>query len=570
MSPSTTTSVRLASALADFAIDFGFTDREDEETEAFDQVERACIPLRTSIAEHAAIDECVEAMHAIDHLGLYKQQKGDFKEAEDWYLTLIAIGERLRQRAPENQQVLHQLGRAHKNLNLVYTKMQRFADGAAQTELASVILKKLTEDHPLVIEYLDDYTSLLMNRMAALIQRGKFVEAEPLFEEAARSQTELTRRQPEISKHHSMLGLAYSNYGFCLLQIGRLNEAEAALKQALNLVDIADKMESGDLTSLWIRAISCNNLGTVYRDQGLIDEAKATYETSYAAYSSLLEKNQTVVQYLLNGTACNINLAVTYRRLLELPAAHAAVDRAKSLLSQLPAAMQEAPDVRAFKANADNAEAEIFMEENLLDKAESCCKSSNEILSNLVTSDENNARFQLHYGVALANKSRIETRRKNFEAALESIDSALALYAKEVEARRGSKMEVNQRLLDLMCLARLDRARALFGLSRFSDARAECEIALQLKSSLSLPLVQAFLARVQVASGNKEAAEALIAQIDTNARPTYESFFDLALAYGAMSPDEPTERYTQAVAAARKQNPARFEQDQQELPLKLR
>jgi tetratricopeptide (TPR) repeat protein len=129
----------------------------------------------------------------------------------------------------------------------------------------------------------------------ALYNRGDYETALKLFQEVETAQTEDNSAQAQVSAAKNLV-----NIGVTLSSMGRLNEAEKALKDALSVYEEFYGPEHPNT------AVVLNNLGSVYRNMGRLAEAEGVYRR-------VLQLQETAFGSAHPDTAAALNnLASTY------------------------------------------------------------------------------------------------------------------------------------------------------------------------------------------------------------------------------------------------------------------
>lgn len=558
-SKSPTSMLGIASTLADFGIHLENTDRASESVEAFKEVDEMCRELRQQMQVSADTYAAKRLLKIIDFLALHKQQHGKFVEAEEWLLASEDLAKSLIKFDPEDQQLIYRLARVYKNLNMIYSRLQRFDDSESRFQQSHEIFQQLTREHPLVHEYLDDNATLCMNRAVTLAQRGEFGGSAAAMQTAYLLQLELVTKKPDDFKSNWGIGLLCSNYGNVLQKTGELGESESKLGEAVGYFSKAKRIDPND-KNLILGMTSCQlNLGNLYRDQGKIVESKGLFESAVDALTELISKVPSVIGFRKSCVVGNINLATSCRELREFDRAIAAISAGKAMSEKLVEEQPDSVEFQSLFASVLTAESEVWTDTGDLQSATNGCEQALEILRNLIKTAESGDRFRISLAIALSDLTRIQLREEKFLEALQTSEQALEAYGFEMRVRAGKSAAENRQIRERLCWAHRDRARALFGLKRLEQAKSECELGLGFQTGSQADSLRALHARILSVLSDSNAAKNSLREITPSKRLDYQGYLDQAAAYAIMSPESLSSECLESLQKVREADAARFQ-----------
>jgi tetratricopeptide (TPR) repeat protein len=138
--------------------------------------------------------------------------------------------------------------------------------------------------HPLI--------ALTLNNLAVLYRsQGRLDEAEPLYKEA------LTIRRAALPASHADMAQSLNNLAVLYKWLGRYGEAEAFLTECLEIIRGVLPASNSNL------ATSLNNLADVYASQGRLDEAEPLYKEALSIERVTLTTGHPDIANTLNNLA---------------------------------------------------------------------------------------------------------------------------------------------------------------------------------------------------------------------------------------------------------------------------
>jgi tetratricopeptide (TPR) repeat protein len=131
----------------------------------------------------------------------------------------------------------------------------------------------------------------LQSQALDLYEKGKYEEALKLFEQAVKTQSEITGPRSNPSD----LAAAYINKGTTLTSLGNLDEAEETFQKAQVIYEKLD--DQGSIS------IVLNNLGSVYKARGQLDKATKSYSRALAISERIYGSDHPDIATMLNNLA---------------------------------------------------------------------------------------------------------------------------------------------------------------------------------------------------------------------------------------------------------------------------
>ncbi len=211
--------------------------------------------------------------------------KGDYPEAEKWYLEAIAIREKaLGKEHPDYAWSLN-------NLANVYSGMGNYEKAEPlYLESKTIWEKTLGKSHP-------DYALSLNNLASLYLKMGQYEKAEPWYLESK------AIRAKTLGKTHPDYAWSLNNLGVLYKKMGQYEKAEPLYLESKAIWEkVLDKEHPG-------YAVTLNNLASLYTHMGQDEKAEPLYLESKATLEKILGKEHP------NYAATLSNLGILYSKM---------------------------------------------------------------------------------------------------------------------------------------------------------------------------------------------------------------------------------------------------------------
>ena len=398
---------RVASALAHLGMHYTDIAKADDEEATYTEVETLCSEFLPKFDQLGMKTEAVELLRVFDRLALYLQHHGRFDGAEKWLLNVLELADKMAQQRPNDPTVLLVVARANKNLGLVYAKRVRHDDASLRFKAADTIFQRLTDEHPLILEYLDGQASNLMNSGGMESTRKEWSVALGLLQRALACQKKLVEKQPDSFEYCAALPIFYSTLGNVATSQGRIDEALEYLRKGIEAKDIAKAMRPNDIQFAYFGAALTNNLANAYRAQGRYEEALPIYLSVIESVRQLTERSPTVDAYSkILSIACH-NLALTQTKLGDNARAIASDSEAKATIEKLLSRNPDSTDYRTLKMQIHIGLGQSNVQAFFLEDAKREFSEANMQLAKLMDSATNLTPYQNNLGMICLGLAQI-------------------------------------------------------------------------------------------------------------------------------------------------------------------
>jgi len=502
--------------------------KADDEEATYTEVENLCREFLPKFDQLGMKTEAIELLRVFDRLALYLQHHGKFDGAEKWLLNVAELAEKIAQQRPNDPAVLLVVARANKNLGLVYAKIVRLDDASVRFKAADTIFQRLTDEHPLILEYIDGQASNLMNSGGMESTRKEWSVALGLLQRALACQKKLVERQPDSFEYCSALPIFYSTLGNVATNQGKIDEALEYLRMGIEAKDVAQAMRPNDIQFEYFGAALTNNLANAYRAQGRYEEALPIYRSVIESGHRLIERNPTVDAYSkILAIACH-NSALTQTKLGDASKAIASDLEAKVAAEKLLVRNPDSMDYRTLKMQIDIGLGQSYVQAFSLEDAKREFSDANAQLTKLMEGATNLTPYQNNLGVISLGFAQIAEQVGNFEDSLEWSEKAIAAFALHLQSLTNVNPIATQLARDSNCSSYRMKARALFRLKRNAEATEACNKALDFDTPEHGQAARALLARIFALSGDTENAKQAIEAIDPSLNLNFETLVDMA------------------------------------------
>jgi eukaryotic-like serine/threonine-protein kinase len=468
---------KLAGAIADFGLLLTFRGREQEELEAFDEVASLAEQLVQIDDRIASKSEAIEETRLLEGLALHLQGRGKFSEGERWIRAARDVAAKGVALGADDVELQYRLARTDRTLAMILARLQRFDEARASFDRANETLSKLTAEHPLVFEYLDDYAASWINIGSTESMRGRMVDAIEAMKQAYRLQSEVVQRQPENAKNHTAFGMLCSNYGLLLQKSGAFEESEKMYNQAIANFENAFAMGKTEDFLIFTQATTECNLGGLCREQRRDQEAIQWYRASIARLSDVIQRAPTMIAFQQTSATALLGLGTSLIRIGERDQAAEALDRSLNVAQQFVAQAPQSADAKALRANVVSTIGELWMEKGDAQAALQRLQEATAAFDTLFGSPASAERFRTPAGLNQLRLSACLHRLKQWEPALKASDQAIQWLDPEFQQRASAGPAAQRNSREAIVTAHLHAAASLANLGDRAAAQARLELA---------------------------------------------------------------------------------------------
>jgi tetratricopeptide (TPR) repeat protein len=208
-----------------------------------------------------------EARSLLLQVGIYFYQRGQFKEAEPLWKSVLAICEQVL--GPEHPDTLSSLN----NLAALYDDLGKYEEAEPLYQRALETRERvLGPEHPDTLGTVNNLAELYRNQ-------GKFEQAEPLYQRA------LTTYERVLGPDHPNTLSTVNNLANLYAGQGKYKEAEPLYQRALEARERVLGPEHPDT------AQTLGNLAVFYHEQGKYEQAEPLYQRALTIYERVLGPN---------------------------------------------------------------------------------------------------------------------------------------------------------------------------------------------------------------------------------------------------------------------------------------
>ncbi len=474
----------LASLVAQLGDEHAELGRAQEEEDTFEEVAHIVEVLAQSTEHNVPSQDLRRMVRALDRLGLNFQKRARFDDAEKWFRFALKVCQSQVVEPNRDPELRFIIARLHKNLNQLYATSQRMDLAKSEFEAAEKQLVALSNEHPLVLNYLDVRAALLSNRGVQMVLQEDFASAETVLNETIRLQEQVIARQPDAFGNYNNLCNMYNSLGAALSNQRKYREAEIVIRRGMHFNargrEMAAELVSVDFFGLNLKT----SLANVLVAQRNYLAAFEILKDVTPAIELLVESNPTSPQYRITAIGALRSSAVSQLKLGQTQTAIIAARSAIQGYDQLPPPYQKSWTVTRIVTDASLALARCQVRENQLVEAQTSLQRAIAFIESLLSAAElssfrmslvRSTRGEAHH---LAGK--ISAAKLQPEAAVEHLTKAIDDQIFLVESLQDHSSEVSLSAREALSESYNERARALIALGRIDQAMVACHSAITL------------------------------------------------------------------------------------------
>ena len=255
----------------------------------FDQ---ARFELRPLIQQHPDNNLLTDILAStLVNYGILLLQRMKLQDAEYALREAAATFEKLLRGDPKVARYRSGLAAAHESLGRVFIKSGRYEDATAafrQAIQCSDALLTLDADNP---SYLESRAEMRISQAEAFRAMGKYAEESEAYRIAIEDYRKLVQGWPDVPGYSEGIGLARSDHGLLLLNLGRAESAEKELREAQTIFDRLAVEYPAVYRYRHYQAFACDVLCQALSDLGRYDEALILIEAAREGYRKAAQGN---------------------------------------------------------------------------------------------------------------------------------------------------------------------------------------------------------------------------------------------------------------------------------------
>lgn len=266
--------------------------------------------------------------------GVVTAKLGARREAIADYRAAQQLLEELLEHDPQNSHLQSQLALSRNNMALLLAAEGETAAALREYELAIIAQKKLAAEHLEKPELACQLAESYLNRGTLLGQSGKIEDAEASLNQAINVLAASYATETKSIELTRSLTMAHNNLAFLL----RVTEPERALQQANIAVEVLERAcHTPNVTrdALADLALCYANRAAIQNSLQKTDEAIDSYRRSIELRESLVRTSPGIVHYRSELAAALNNVALLYIQTDQKQAADQAFSRANRLFAEL-------------------------------------------------------------------------------------------------------------------------------------------------------------------------------------------------------------------------------------------
>jgi eukaryotic-like serine/threonine-protein kinase len=262
----------------------------------FDQAERfydrARFRLRPLMQQHPDDTQLTDALGSLlFNYGVLLLQRAKLQDAEYALREAAATFEKLLRGNPKVARYRSGLAAAHDSLGRTFLKSGRYEDAAAAFSQAIRCSDNLLMQDAENPDHLENRAELHISQAEAFRALGKFGEESDAYRIAIEAYGKLAATWPDVPGYAEGLGLARSDHGLVLLNLGRAASAEKEIREARIIFDRLVAEYPSIYRYRHYRAFTSDVLCQALSDLGQFDEALVLIEAAKEGYRQTARTN---------------------------------------------------------------------------------------------------------------------------------------------------------------------------------------------------------------------------------------------------------------------------------------
>ncbi|MFO0941310.1 MAG: protein kinase [Pirellulales bacterium] len=463
--------IQLAWTLSDYALQITSADRGEEKRMVFDEVAKLCKQIDSS-QEMYSPKVADQLISAFDRLALDWQSRSQLEESIECFKRVCQLSQSQLETRPGNTTLIRSLARGHKGLQMAYARQQKPDDATREFEAADQALQSLCQQHPLVIQYLDDHTTIIFNQATILARVGKIAEAVALFLRAIDSQKQIIRMDPKSFEANNAMVLFCANTANVLSKTGELDRAEQVVKDGLAAADVARTMKPDDNSLTYFFAALQNTKAAVNRSQGKLTDSIESFDQAADSAIKLWEKDKSRIDIAILGATARKNGSIVKRQLKQNAQAKSSAEMGYSTAAEISKLAPTLLEGSILVTDFSLLLGELEFDENNLARASELAKTSFDRYQNFHSTAQSPQGFISGLGDSCNLLGRCALANNDLLAANEWFDKALEYHTRDLELKEkaGAVSEV-KRISNVLEKTTLNKAVVLVKQQQYELAK---------------------------------------------------------------------------------------------------
>lgn len=462
---------QLAWTLSDYALQNSFADRGDEKRMVFDEVAKLCKQIDNS-QEMYSPKVADQLISAYDRLALDWQSRSQLEESVECFKRVCQLSQSQLDTRPGNTTLIRSLARGHKGLQMAYARQQKPEDATREFEAADKAMQSLCEQHPLVIQYLDDRTTIIFNQAAILARIGKIAEAVTLFLRAIDSQKQVIRMDPKSFEANNAMVLFCANTANVLSKTGELDRAEQVVKDGLAAAEIARVMKPDDNSLTYFFAALQNTKAAVNRSQGKLTDSIESFDQAADSAIKLWEKDKSRIDIAVLAATARKNGSVVKRQLKQNAMAKSSAELGFSTATEINKLAPALLEGSILMTDFSLLLGELEFDDNNFIRASELGKTAFDRYQNFQSTTQSPQGFIGGLGDSCNLLGRCALANNDLLGANEWFDKAIEYHTRDrdLKEKAGAASEV-KRISNVLEKTTLNKAKVLIKQQQYEQAK---------------------------------------------------------------------------------------------------
>lgn len=462
---------QLAWTLSEYGQQITAAERGDEQKAIFDEVAQLCKQVADT-QENYTPTVADQLISASDKLALNWQSRSQLDDAIECFKQVCKLSEAQLNVRPGNTTLIRSLARGHKGLQLTYVKLQKLDDATLEFEAADRALQSLCNEHPLVIQFLDDRAATVFNHATALARAGKTSDAVKLLFKAIEIQKQVIRMDPKSFEANNAMVLFCANTATVLLQTADLKQAESVVEDGLVASEITKAMKPDDPGLIYFSAILENTKAAVLRAQGKLSESADSFDRAASIATNIWSSDKTKVPIAILAATAHKNAGIVKRQLKKVDPSKSSADSGYVIADELHRLAPSLVESSILKADLLLLLAELEMDQDNRPKAFDLATQAFELFQQLYSTTQSPQRFLGGLGDCCYLLGRCAVEELNWPVAVDWLDKSIDYRTSDLEVKQkaGATSEA-KRLSIALGTSLLVKAKALIKQQQYQQAK---------------------------------------------------------------------------------------------------
>ncbi len=520
--------IRMTASVAALGIYYTNVAAAKDEESTFAEVEKRSEELLPMAGNLDKKEDLLVLFQVFDQLALYLQLHGEFQRAEKWLMAIVDLGERIVSQNPNDPVLLRSLARANKTLVQVFAKTMKLDDAKLRFEKADSLYQRLTEEHPLVLEYLDGQANNLLNGGSLQYKRRDLSSAMELLQRAVAAQNRLIEKRPDFSEYRVGLPACYSSLGMVSNEQGKIDEAFAFLRKGIEAQDVVASLRPDDQGIAFFGASLTGNLANAYQTQRRHEEAAPVYIAAIEKTRRLVDQNPSAEDFTRALAIMTLNQAANARKLGQTTQATESYMNSRLLFEKLLSRLPDSLEYQKLLLHIQSGLGQLYVEQYAFEDALQELSAANERLLKLIELAKDAGPYQNNIGIISLGLAEVASQQDRLVESLNLTDKAISAFTNNLAVLGNAKATVTLPVRESLCTSHRLKALVLLKMQKFEEATEECNKAIGFDTGNQSFSAISMLARVRAAAGDSSNAEVALQRIDPAVDLSFDTLIDMA------------------------------------------